>query len=125
MLYARCIAGPHRPLAFYPGHTHTHHSDRCTAAPLQVYGVSWAGQIICCYDIVAGPSLSPRGTGDNGGDPLERGGAEAERLRFGGAGASSMSFNDTLQVWRRRVCFSSLKVCSGMQRSFGALGNAC
>ncbi|CAN0170782.1 unnamed protein product, partial [Ectocarpus sp. 8 AP-2014] len=66
-----------------------------------IYGVSWEGQILCCYDIVAGPSPSPRvnssGGGGSGGH-LEQGGTEPGTRQFGGQGASSMSFNDTLQL---------------------------
>ncbi|CAN0285796.1 unnamed protein product, partial [Ectocarpus sp. 12 AP-2014] len=65
-----------------------------------IYGVSWEGQILCCYDIVAGPSPSPRvnssGGGGSGGHQRQ-GGTKPGTRRFGGQGASSMSFNDTLQ----------------------------
>lgn len=58
----------------------------------QVYGVSWEGQILCCYDIITMPGAPPRG----GGGPGSR--SRPGSIPFGGMGASSMSFNDTLQV---------------------------
>ncbi len=65
---------------------------------VQVYGVSWTGQILCCYDIVTGPSFTPRAGRRRSVEQLGQGATEPEGRRFGGAGASSMSFNDTLQV---------------------------
>ena len=54
--------------------------------------MSWEGQILCCYDIITMPGASPRG----GGGPGSR--SRPGSIPFGGMGASSMSFNDTLQV---------------------------
>lgn len=60
--------------------------------------MSWTGQILCCYDIVTGPSFTPRAGRRRSVEQLGQGATEPEGRRFGGAGASSMSFNDTLQV---------------------------
>lgn len=60
--------------------------------PKQIYGVSWEGQILCSYDIVTVPSAVPRG----GSYPEPR--STPDGMRVAGVGASSMSFNDTLQV---------------------------
>ena len=54
--------------------------------------MSWEGQILCCYDIITMPGAPPRG----GGGPGSR--SRPGSIPFGGMGASSMSFNDTLQV---------------------------
>lgn len=60
---------------------------------LQIYGVSWEGQILCCLDIIAVPSAPPRGGSALG--PR----SSADRARLADLGAiSCMSFNDTLQV---------------------------
>lgn len=59
---------------------------------VQIYGVSWEGQILCRYGVIAIPAASPR-TGRQRGPR-----SSPTHTRFADVCASSMSFNDTLQV---------------------------